>query len=167
MIEIYDDLANYYTSKIKPQISKDNTGLPKFFDNYLEQIEVMLTCIAAIHSRDFEGMLTAMDRGVKYYGAHDLPNYFQLIPVYLAEMLEVKKTDPVTWEYLKNDFVVTNSTLAFVNLFDDQGLEQQIKEMKKYGALPGITQDEETFDRFVATAPRLSGMVEKFLTTYP
>ena len=63
--------------------------------------------------------------------------------------------------------VVSNSTLAFVNLFDDQGLEQKIKEVKKYGALPGITQDEETFDRFVATAPRLSSMVEEFLTTYP
>ena len=70
-------------------------------------------------------------------------------------------------EYLKKDFVVTNSTHAFVNIFDDQGLEQKIKELKKYGALPGITQDEETFDRFVATAPRLSGMVDKFLTTYP
>ena len=43
MIEIYDDLANYYTSEIKPQISKDSTGLPKFFDSYLEHNEVMLT----------------------------------------------------------------------------------------------------------------------------
>ena len=106
-----------------------------------------------------------MDRGVKYYAAHGLPNYFQLIPVYLAEMLEVKKTDPVTCEYPKNDFFVTNSTLEFINLFDDQGLEQKIKELKKYSALPGITQDEEAFNRFVATAPRLSSMVEKFFTT--
>ena len=167
MIEIYDDLANHYTSEIKPKITTENTGLPKFLDNLLEQIEVMLTCIAAIHSRDLEATLTAMDRGVKYYAAHDLPNYFQLIPVYLAEMLEVKKNDPVTWKYLQNDFVVTNSTLALVNLFDDQGLEQKIKELKKYGALTGITQDEEAFDRFVATAPRLASMVEKFLITYP
>ena len=47
-------------------------------------------------------MLTAMDRGVKYYRAQDLPTYFQLIPVYLVEMLDFKKRDPVTWEFLKN-----------------------------------------------------------------
>ena len=82
-------------------------------------------------------------------------------------MFKVKKTDPVTWEYLKNDFVVTNLTIVFVNLLDSQGLEQQIKELKKYCALPGINQNEETFDRFVTTAPRLSSMVKKFLTTYP
>ena len=127
----------------------------------------MLTCIAAINSRDLEACLTAMDRGVKYYGAHDLPNYFQLIPIYLAEMYEVRKNDPVTWEYLKKDFVVTKSTEAFCNLFVDQGLEQKIKELKRYGALPGITQDEEAFDRFTTTAPHLCGMVEKFLITYP
>ena len=57
-------------------MATDLTGLSKFLNNYLDQIEVMLTCIAAIHTRDFEGMLTAMDRGVKYYGAYDLPNYF-------------------------------------------------------------------------------------------
>ena len=46
-IEIYDDLANHYTSEIKPKITTENTGLPKFLDNLLEQIEVMLTCICS------------------------------------------------------------------------------------------------------------------------
>ena len=39
--------------------------------------------------------------------------------------------------------------------------------MKKYKALPSITQDEESFDRFGAIDPRWSGMVKKFPTTYP
>ena len=65
----------------------------------------MLDSIVTIQSRDFEATLTASDRGIKYYGAHDLPNYFQLMPVYFAEMLEVKKTDFVTWNCLKQDFV--------------------------------------------------------------
>ena len=105
--------------------------------------------------------------GGKYSKRHDPSYFFQLIPVYLAEMFKVKKMDPVTWEYLKNDIVVTNSTIVFVNLLDSQGLKQQIKELKKYCALPGIVQIEETFDRFVTTAPRLSSMVERFLTTNP
>ena len=66
MIEIYEDLASHFTNEIHPRLTTNTTGLPKFLDNYLEQIEVMLACIAAIHSRDLEACLTAMDRGVKY-----------------------------------------------------------------------------------------------------
>ena len=167
LVAIYDDLANQYDNDIEHRIKTNSKGLPKFLDNYLEQIEVMLTCISAIHSRDLDACLTAMDRGVKYYGAHDLPNYFQLIPIYLAEMCDVRKNDQETWEYLKRDFVVTKSTEAFCNLFVDQGLEQEIKKLKRYGALPGITQDDDAFNRFTTTAPHLVRIVEKFLSTYP
>ena len=38
-------------------------------------------------------------------------------------MLDFKKRNPVIWEFLKNDFVVTKSTLEFVYLFDNQGRE--------------------------------------------
>ena len=56
---------------------------------------------------------------------------------------------------------------AFCNLFVDQGLEQKIKDLKRYGALPGLTQDADALDRFITTAPHLIGMVEKFLHTFP
>ena len=82
MLDIYEDLATHYTSEILSILEENSTGLPKFLDNYLQQIEVMLNCIAAIHSRDFEGCLNAMDDGVKYYGSMDLPNYFKMIPVF-------------------------------------------------------------------------------------
>ena len=80
-------------------------------------------------------------------------------------MNELKLTDPATWERLKTDFVVTKSTLAFCNLFVDQGLEQEIKELKRYGHLPGITQD--AMDRFVITSPHLAKYVEMFLRGFP
>ena len=90
-----------------------------------------------------------------------------MIPVYLGQMSEVKKTDEATWEKLKSDFVVTKSTIAFCNLFIDQGLEQQIKELKRYGALPGLTQEEDALDRFITTAPHLMRYVEQFLSQFP
>ena len=49
----------------------------------------------------------------------------------------------------------------------DQGLEQEIKELKRYGHLPGITQDEEAMDRFVTTSPHLVKYVEMFLRGFP
>ena len=82
-------------------------------------------------------------------------------------MYELQKNDPATWERLKKDFVVTKSTEAFCNLFVDQALEQEIKELKRHGHLPGLTQDEDAMNRFITIAPHLVRYVAKFLSTFP
>ena len=122
MLDIYEDLASYYRINIKNDVQASE-GLSLFLDKYVAQVETMLTCIAAIHSRDLEGCLTAIDRGIKFYGSTDLPSYFKLMTVYLGQMNEVRQSEPETWEQLKQDFVVTKSTQEFCNLFIDQGLE--------------------------------------------
>ena len=167
MIDIYEDLANHFSENIKPDMLSFDEGLPKFLNNYLEQVETFLACVSAIHHRDLEACLTLMDRKIKYYSATDQPWYFKLMTIHLGEMNELKKSDPATWERLKESFVVTKSTMAFCNLFTDQGLEQEIKKLKRYGSLPGITQDEEAVDRFLVTSPQLTNYVESFLKGFP
>ena len=152
MLDIYEDLARYYIDEVRSKMPVSE-GLAMFLDKYLSQVETMLTCIAAIHARDLEGCLTAIDRGVNYYRSADLPWYFRLIAVYLGQMSEVKQNEPETWNALKEDFVVTKSTQEFCNLFIDQGLEQEIKRLKRFGALPGLTQEEDLMDRFITTSP--------------
>ena len=110
----------FYSENIKGRLPQCLDSRPKFFNNYLNQVETLLANIAAIHNRDFEASLTLLYKKVKYYGAIDLPNYFMAIPVYLAEMHELQTNDPATWEHLKKDFVVTKSTEAFCNIFVDQ-----------------------------------------------
>ena len=46
-------------------------------------------------------------------------------------------------------------------------MEQEIKNLKQHGALPGITQDEASFDRFVTIAPHLVRLVQNFLLSFP
>ena len=76
------DLGSYTSFfAIESKLPKCDKGLRKFLNNYLAQVESVLTCCAALHSRDLEGFLTAMDRG-----AMDLPWYFKLIPVHLGKM---------------------------------------------------------------------------------
>ena len=83
-------------------------------------------------------------------------------------MNEVRQSEPETWEQLKQDFVVTKSTQEFCNLFIDQGLEQEIKKnLKRYGALPGLTQDEDLMERFITTSPHLVQLIERFLSDFP
>ena len=154
---IYSNLESYYSENIRPVIANQgHDDLGMFLDNYVAQVDSLLALIAAARSSDWEACLAAIDRVVKYFAAFDLVNYFRLMPVHLAQMHELKTTDPLTWEALKNgDFVVTKSMKAFCNVFTDQGLEQEIKALKQHGALPGITQDEAALDRFVTTAPHL------------
>ena len=154
VVEIYDDLSNFYSENVKVQYPQYKDGLPKFLNNYLAQVETLLANTATVHNRDLEASLTLLDK-VKYYLATDLPNYFRDIPIYLAEMCNLQKNDPATWERLKKDFVVTKSTEAFCNLFVDQALEQEIKELKRHGHLPGLTQDEDAMNRFITIAPHL------------
>ena len=167
IVEFYEDIANHYTGTIRSNLPKCQDGLSKFLNNYLTQVETFLASVSSIHNRDFESCLTLIDRKIKYYSATDLPWYFKLMTVHLGQMNELKKSDPVTRNCLKQDFVVSKSTLAFCNLFVDQGLEQEIKELKRYGHLPGITQDEEAMDRFVTTSPHLAKYVEIFLRGFP
>ena len=86
-----------------------------------------------------ESCLTFIDRKIKYYGATKLPWYFRLMTTHLGQINELKLSDPATWEHLKTGFVVIESILVFSNLFVDQGLEQEIKKLKRYGHIPGIT----------------------------
>ena len=166
-VELYEDLSSYYSENIKETLPQCLNGLPKFLNNYLTQVETLLASISAVHNRDFESSLTLLDKKVKYYAATDLPNYFRVIPVHLAEMNELKTADPASWERLKKDFVVTKSTEAFCNLFVDQALEQEIKELKRHGHLPGLTQDEEAMNRFITIAPHLANYVYKFMNMFP
>ena len=80
MLDMYEDLASYYTDNIKKHMPTFE-GLTMFLNKYLIQVERFLTCIAAIYAMDLEGCLTVIDRGVKYYRSTDLPWYFRLIAV--------------------------------------------------------------------------------------
>ena len=135
MLEIYEDHASNYAGNLKVSTS----SLTTIIVIIITQVET-LACVSAIHNRDLESCLTFIDRKIKYYSTTEVPWYFRLMTIHLGEMNELKQSDPATWERLKTDFVVSESILVFCSLFD--GLEQEIKELKRYGHLPGITQDE-------------------------
>ena len=101
MIDLYEDLVSHYSSDLKPKLPTCTEGLPKFLNNYHCQVENFLVCVSAIHSKDLEGTLTAVDNKVKYYGATDLPWYFKLIAIYIGQMNEFRKNYKETWEALK------------------------------------------------------------------
>ena len=83
---------------------------------------------------DWNGYLAAVENMTKYFFARDLLNYARLMPVFLAQMNDLERNDPNTWNDLDTgDFVVPKSITPFTALYTDQALEQEIKKLKRHG----------------------------------
>ena len=80
----------------------------------------------------------------KIFFAHDLYKYVRWTPHYLADMTELKIKDPETWNALDTGeiFSVFKSDILFCGLGVDQGLEENIRNLKIPGDVVGITQKE-------------------------
>ena len=97
-----------------------------------------------------------------------LLNYARLMPLHLAQMNEIEKEDPLTWDYLKaGNFAIRKSEIPFTALFDDQNLEQKIKDLQGLGGFVGLTQDEASLDRLVTGTSYLTRIVKNFLESFP
>ena len=84
------------------------------------------------------------------------------MPVHLAQLRDLEKKDPETWEALNSgDFVVAKSGIPFTQLFTDQALEQEIKDLKGHGGMVGLSRDESGLDRLVTVTPHLAQMVRE------
>ena len=166
--DIFKEIKDDYTTNIcKALRNKPVTGLGFFLSNYTKQIETLLHIIRSCRQSNFIEFLAALDEQCKYFFAHDLYNYARMIPAHLAMMEEVKQDDPQIWDALVNEtFGVNKSQIPFTTLFVDQNLEQKIKDIKGVGGVDGITQNEDTLNRFFLTAPYITQIVNEFIGEY-
>ena len=100
-----------------------------------------LQFIRAVSTGDWIVHLQALQVFTKYFFAHNCMNYAPMMPLYLAEMDSLPKTDPdVCAEFFSGNWVVDkNSNLPFCALGADHGLEHVNRSMKVSGGLVGIT----------------------------
>ena len=57
--------------------------------------------------------------------------------------------------------------VAFICLFTDQILEQEIKMLKRHGGIVGLNQDDSALDRLVTTTSHLFRIVRQYLNRFP
>ena len=65
------------------------------------------------------------------------------------------------------NFAIGKSEIPFTALFDDQNLEQKIKDLKGLGGFVGLSQDEASLDRLVTATPYMTRIVKNFLESFP
>ena len=95
----------------------------------------------------------------------DRTKYSRLIPVYLAEMRNLKRTDPVTWKaFSKGGFSVQKTPIPYTALGMDHTGEQVNEVIKIEGGLTGVSRNENARTRYFLTAPIISKIASNFRT---
>ena len=168
MLPLFEEVKKEYISSVKPFEDQGFGELAAFLDSYIKQVETLLDLVFAARDGNWVGYLNALQNQVKYFFARDLYNYARLMPVHLAEMRALEKDDPETWKILcDGNFIAAHSKVPFTALFNDQSLEQKIKELKRYGGIVGRSQDEVVLDRLLITAPHLARIAKDYLKGFP
>ena len=100
---------------------------------------------------------------MKYFFVHDMLNYARMIPVYLAEMDIVKKTDPEIYQEFQNgNWVVNkNAKVALCAVGADHAPEHVNRSMKVSGGLIGITLNPTARTKYFLIAPELARLAEQ------
>ena len=119
------------------------TDMARFLMMYCNQVLTLLQFIKAGRTPDFELHLSAINALMKYYHAHDLSHYARMLPVYIQDMEKLRRDGPDNFARVADLYTVKRTISTFVNLFDDQALEQNIKTLKVNGGIVNITQKDE------------------------
>lgn len=157
----HSSLVNVVTEKeiVKQMAEFDQSGKPmhKIFRTYMKMVCIMLQFIRSVRTGDWNLHLISLEAFTKYFFALDKLNYARMIPLYLAEMKDLQKSNTSLWlEFQQGNWVVNKSQLSFCALGADHALEQVNKWMKITGGLVGITQNENARTRFFLVAPEMT-----------
>lgn len=128
----------------------------KMIRKYMKLVEWLLLFIRSVRSGNWELHLACVEYFIKYFFALDLFNYSRMLSLYIAEMKEVKRTNPAVWEqFQKGNWVVRKTQASFCALGADEALEQENRTLKVSGGIVGITQHPKALARYFLTSAEL------------
>lgn len=140
----------------------------KFWMNFMEAAFLLLRLLRAERDADFDLHLQSVTESVHWFWAAGRTNYARYTPVYIADMLALKTSNPEAYAHLQDGgFVVRRSPgHAFNSVPTDQALEQTInKEAKGSGGIIGFTRRKGALTRWLVTRHILGEFGGKFKLT--
>ena len=92
--------------------------------NYLHRVEVILFFVAATRNADLELHLQAGEQLSKLLFAFDRIKYKRLLPIYIADMYDLRTNHPETWKELQaGNIAVTKNDIPFGSIGADHACE--------------------------------------------
>lgn len=145
--------------------NSSNANKPMFrvVCQYMKMVLDMMAFVRAVRTGNWESHLTALEVFTKFFFAHDQLNYARMIPLYLAEMKSLEKSNPEIYkEFQEGNWVVNkNSHAAFCALGADHALEQLNRSMKVSGGLIGITLNPGARATFFLISPEMARLASE------
>ena len=129
----------------------------------MEMFQYLLLFIRSSRQKEWELHLQSLNYFASLFFAHDQINYARLTPVYLAEMMSLKSSDPDIWKFLEDgNFCVNKNSIPFCSIGVDHAMEQENKRMKVVGGIKGLTQNQKALDRFVLASPVMTNIIKNW-----
>ena len=129
---------------------------------YMRMFERLLLFIHATRSRNWALHLSSTEALIQDLESADRIKYGRLLPVYIAEMHALERSDPVVWKAFTNgEFAVQKTKIPFVALGMDHAGEQVNKLLKINGGLVGVSKNVNARNRFMITAPIIAEIATK------
>ena len=129
--------------------------------------EYLLLFIRATRQQIWELHLASLHELVKYFFAFDMLNYARLTPVYLAEILSLKETEPCIWNYFdKGCFCVNKSTVSHAAIGTDHDIEHENRAMKFLGGIKGLANNRLALEQNFLIIPEMNSIADEFCKTF-
>ena len=117
------------------EFDKKHEKIPLFkvMRQYMHMVTEMLQFTRTVRTGDWGLHLQALHSFTNYFFAHDRFNCSRMIPLHLAEMEELPRTDPEIYsDFLSGNWVANkNQVVPFCAIGADHGLEQVGDERRR------------------------------------
>ena len=163
--ELITTLESKEFEKVIDDFEKKNSQNAQFqmLKTYMNMIQRMLIFLHASRSKNWLMHLYATEELYCDIRSMDRTKYARLLPVYLAEMQDLKRTDKVIWEaFSKGEFSVQKTPIPYTALGMDHAGEQVNKIIKISGGLIGVSRNENARARYFLTVPIISKIASNF-----
>ena len=144
-------------------MKNDKQPLQQVMLNYMQMVLEMMSFIQSVRTGNWKLHLMATEAFAKHCFAHDKLVYARMLPLYLADMAALEKSNrEIYQEFQHGNWVVNkNQSVPFCAIGADHALEQINRSMKVEGGLVGITLNTRARMKFFLVAPELSRLAEE------
>ena len=125
-------------------------------------VQTLLKFIYASRAQNWRMHLSAVKDMLHTIVSMDHIKYRRMLPVYLADMVNIETSDPSLWEMFNSGhFCIQKSRIPFTALGRDHAGEQMNKRLKIEGGIKGITHNENARTIYFVIAKILKVIVQE------
>ena len=139
------------------ELSKETHPMFKFWNLTLHLELLLLECVMTKRSRDFRLYVKTILSVVPWMFSLDHHYYARWLPVHIRAMLDLPNAQPQIYSSFK-----AGKFIKFLRMALDQHHEQQNASIKGTGGAIGLTENDTSLRRWLASGPEVALLLDEF-----